>query len=146
MVLESARRTLGWTLPIIAVITIIYALLIHKIPGLFGGRKLNPGRIVIALFSNAGLYSTPTATCANNVFLFLMFAAFLTASGADRIFQDFAIALAGRKRGGPAKMAVLGSALFGTISGSAVANVVSTGSFTIPLMKRNGYPAASAGW
>lgn len=145
VVLESARRTLGWTLPIIAVITIIYALLIHKIPGLFGGRKLNPGRIVIALFSNAGLYSTPTATCANNVFLFLMFAAFLNASGADRIFQDFAIALAGRKRGGPAKMAVLGSALFGTISGSAVANVVSTGSFTIPLMKRNGYPAASAG-
>ena len=145
VVLESARRTLGWTLPIIAVITIIYALLIHKIPGLFGGRKLNPGRIVIALFSNAGLYSTPTATCANNVFLFLMFAAFLNSSGADRIFQDFAIALAGRKRGGPAKMAVLGSALFGTISGSAVANVVSTGSFTIPLMKRNGYPAASAG-
>ena len=145
VVLESARRTLGWTLPIIAVITIIYALMIHKIPGLFGGRKLNPGRIVIALFSNAGLYSTPTATCANNVFLFLMFAAFLNASGADRIFQDFAIALAGRRRGGPAKMAVLGSALFGTISGSAVANVVSTGSFTIPLMKRNGYPAASAG-
>ncbi|MEG2959426.1 MAG: TRAP transporter fused permease subunit, partial [Oscillospiraceae bacterium] len=80
-----------------------------------------------------------------NVFLFLLFGAMLGASGADKIFQDIAIALTGRKRGGPAKMAVVASCLFGSISGSAVANVVSTGAFTIPLMKRQGYRPRFAG-
>ncbi|MCR5732356.1 MAG: TRAP transporter fused permease subunit [Sphaerochaetaceae bacterium] len=145
IILESARRTLGLALPIIALVAIGYALIAHRIPGLFGNRQLTFKRIIFALFSDRGIYGTPTATCANNVFLFLMFAAFLNASGADKIFQDFAIAITGRKRGGPAKMAVVGSALFGTISGSCVANVVSTGSFTIPLMKRNGYRSAVAG-
>ena len=145
IILESARRTLGLALPLIALIAIGYALIAHRIPGLFGNRQLSFKRIIFALFSDRGIYGTPTATCANNVFLFLMFAAFLNASGADRIFQNFAIAIAGRKRGGPAKMAVVGSALFGTISGSCVANVVSTGSFTIPLMKRNGYRSSIAG-
>ena len=145
IILESSRRTLGMALPIIAIVAIIYALNVHRIPVLFGSRQLSFRRIVFALFSDRGIYGTPTGTCANNVFLFLMFAAFLNASGADKIFQDFAIALAGKKRGGPAKMAIIGSALFGTISGSCVANVVSTGSFTIPLMKRNGYRAATAG-
>ncbi len=145
LILEAARRTLGKSLPIIASVAIIYALTAHLIPGLFGNRHLSLRRVVYALFSDRGIYGTPTGTCANNVFLFLMFASFLNASGADRIFQNFAIALAGGKRGGPAKMAVIGSCFFGTISGSCVANVVSTGSFTIPLMKRNGYSSATAG-
>ena len=79
------------------------------------------------------------------MYLFLLFAAYLNISGADQIFQDIAIALAGKKRGGPAKMAVVASAFFGMISGSCVANVVSTGAFTIPLMKRNGYQPRFAG-
>ncbi|MEG1747742.1 MAG: TRAP transporter fused permease subunit, partial [Oscillospiraceae bacterium] len=88
---------------------------------------------------------TPIGVSASNVFLFLLFGAMLGASGADKIFQDIAIALTGRKRGGPAKMAVVASCLFGSISGSAVANVVSTGAFTIPLMKRQGYRPRFAG-
>lgn len=145
IVLESARRVLGWALPIIAIVVIIYALIGDKIPGLFGNRGYSLRRVVLAIFSDRGVYGVPTGTCASNVYLFLMFAAFLNASGADVIFQDIAIACTGKKRGGPAKMAVVASALFGTISGSCVANVVSTGAFTIPLMKRNGYQKATAG-
>jgi TRAP transporter 4TM/12TM fusion protein len=145
IVLEAARRVLGIILPIIAIIAIIYALIGNSIPGLFGNRGYSLHRVVLAIFSDRGIYGVPTGTCASNVYLFLMFAAYLNASGANVIFQDIAIALAGKKRGGPAKMAVIASALFGTISGSCVANVVSTGAFTIPLMKRNGYAKATAG-
>ncbi|WP_320129865.1 TRAP transporter fused permease subunit [uncultured Sphaerochaeta sp.] len=145
IVLEAARRVLGVVLPLIAIVAVIYALIGNSIPGLFGNRGYSLHRVVLALFSDRGIYGVPTGTSASNVYLFLMFAAYLNASGADIIFQDIAIALAGKKRGGPAKMAVIASALFGTISGSCVANVVSTGAFTIPLMKRNGYPKATAG-
>ncbi|MCR5288795.1 MAG: TRAP transporter fused permease subunit [Treponema sp.] len=145
IVLESARRVLGKTLPIIAIITILYALYGNYIPGLFGHRGYSLRRIALALFSDRGIYGVPTGTCAANVYLFLIFAAYLNASGASVIFQNLALSLAGKKRGGPAKMAIVASAFFGTISGSCVANVVSTGAFTIPLMKRNGYPAATAG-
>lgn len=145
IVLEASRRVLGIILPIIAILAIIYALIGGHIPGLFGNRGYSLRRVVLALFSDRGIYGIPTGTSASNVYLFLMFAAYLNVSGADIIFQDIAIALAGKKRGGPAKMAVVASALFGTISGSCVANVVSTGAFTIPLMKRNGYSKATAG-
>jgi len=145
IILEASRRVLGVVLPIIAIIAIVYALVGGYIPGLFGNRGYSLRRIVLALFSDRGIYGVPTGTSATNVYLFLMFAAYLNVSGADVIFQNIAIALAGKKRGGPAKMAVVASALFGTISGSCVANVVSTGTFTIPLMKRNGYSSATAG-
>ena len=145
VVLEAGRRTLGNVLPLIAVVAILYAAFGDKIPGLFGHRGYSLRRITLAIFSDRGIYGTPIATSANNVFLFLLFAAYLNVAHADVIFQDIAIALAGRKRGGPAKMAVIASAFFGTISGSCVANVVSTGVFTIPLMKRNGYRPRFAG-
>ena len=145
LVLEAGRRMLGNVLPIIAIVAIIYALTGDKIPGLFGHRGYSMQRVVLAIFSDRGVYGTPIGTSATNVYLFLLFAAFLSVSGADIIFQNIAIAAAGRKRGGPAKMAVIASAFFGTISGSCVANVVSTGAFTIPLMKRNGYPKKFAG-
>lgn len=145
LVLEAGRRMLGNVLPIIAIVAIIYALTGNKIPGLFGHRGYSMQRVVLAIFSDRGVYGTPIGTSATNVYLFLLFAAFLSVSGADIIFQNIAIAAAGRKRGGPAKMAVIASAFFGTISGSCVANVVSTGAFTIPLMKRNGYPKKFAG-
>ena len=145
LVLEEGRRMLGNVLPIIAIVAIIYALTGDKIPGLFGHRGYSMQRVVLAIFSDRGVYGTPIGTSATNVYLFLLFAAFLSVSGADIIFQNIAIAAAGRKRGGPAKMAVIASAFFGTISCSCVANVVSTGAFTIPLMKRNGYPKNFAG-
>ena len=145
LTLESGRRVLGNVLPIIAIIAILYAYFGDKIPGLFGHRGYNAQRITLSIFSDRGVYGTPIGTSATNVYLFLLFAAYLAVSGADQIFQDIAIAAAGRKRGGPAKMAVIASAFFGTISGSCVANVVSTGAFTIPLMKKNGYRAKFAG-
>ena len=145
LTLESGRRVLGNVLPIIAIIAILYAYFGDKIPGLFGHRGYNTQRITLSIFSDRGVYGTPIGTSATNVYLFLLFAAYLAVSGADQIFQDMAIAAAGRKRGGPAKMAVIASAFFGTISGSCVANVVSTGAFTIPLMKKNGYRAKFAG-
>lgn len=145
LTLESGRRVLGNVLPIIAIIAILYAYFGDKIPGLFGHRGYNTQRITLSIFSDRGVYGTPIGTSATNEYLFLLFAAYLAVSGADQIFQDIAIAAAGRKRGGPAKMAVIASAFFGTISGSCVANVVSTGAFTIPLMKKNGYRAKFAG-
>lgn len=145
LVLEAGRRMLGYVLPSIAIIAVIYALIGNYIPGLFGHRGYSMQRIVMAIFSDRGVYGTPIGTSATNVYLFLLFAALLSVSGADVIFQNIAIAAAGKKRGGPAKMAVIASAFFGTISGSCVANVVSCGAFTIPLMKRNGYPKKLAG-
>jgi len=145
LVLEAGRRVLGNVLPLIAILAIGYALFGNYIPGLFGHRGYTLRRVVMAIFSDRGVYGTPIGTSAMNVYLFLLFAAFLNASGADIIFQNIAIALTGKKRGGPAKMAVIASAFFGTISGSCVANVVSTGAFTIPLMKRSGYRPAFAG-
>ncbi len=143
--LEVGRRVLGNVLPIIAILAVLYALFGNHISGLFGHRGYKMSRVLLSIFSDRGIYGSPIATSANNVFLFLLFAAYLNVSHADRIFQDIAIALAGKKRGGPAKMAVVASAFFGTISGSCVANVVSTGAFTIPLMKRNGYRSRFAG-
>lgn len=145
LVLEGARRVLGWVLPLIAVITIIYAMFGGGLPGILGHRGYKFTRVVATILSDQGVYGTPIGVSASNVFLFLLFAAFLSASGADYIFQNIAIGLTGQKRGGPAKMAVIASCLFGTISGSAVANVVSTGAFTIPLMKRQGYEKRFAG-
>ncbi|WP_312641283.1 TRAP transporter fused permease subunit [Hydrogenoanaerobacterium sp.] len=145
IVLEASRRVLGMVLPIIAIFTIIYALFGGNLPGILGHRGYNFSRVIATIFSDQGLLGTPIGVSASNVFLFLLFGAYLAVSGADKIFQDIAIALTGRNRGGPAKMAVVASALFGMISGSAVANVVSTGSFTIPLMKRQGYSNRFAG-
>lgn len=145
LVLESSRRVLGNILPIIAILTIAYAMVGGELPGLLGHRGYNFSRVVTTILSDQGVYGTPIGVSASNVFLFLMFGAFLSVSGADKIFQDLSIALTGHKRGGPAKMAVFASALFGMISGSAVANVVTTGAFTIPLMKRQGYSSRFAG-
>jgi len=145
LVLEAGRRTLGIILPLIGFITMIYALFGGDLPGILGHRGYSLQRVVVTILSDQGVYGTPVAVSANTIFLFLLFGSFLSVSGADKIFQDIAIALTGKKRGGPAKMAVVASCLFGSISGSAVANVVSTGAFTIPLMKRQGYQKRFAG-
>jgi TRAP transporter 4TM/12TM fusion protein len=145
LTIEAARRVIGWFLPIVAFLSVLYSFFGGNLPGLLGHRGYNLQRVVTTIFSDQGIYGTPIGVSASNVYLFLLFAAFLSASGADRIFQNIAIAITGKKRGGPAKIAVVGSCLFGSISGSAVANVVSTGAFTIPLMKRQGYQPRFAG-
>jgi TRAP transporter 4TM/12TM fusion protein len=145
LTLEAGRRALGLALPVIAVITIVYAMAGGDLPGILGHRGYRLSRVAETIFSDQGIFGTPIAVSASNIYLFLLFAGLLGVSGADKIFQDIAIALTGKKRGGPAKMAVIASCLFGSISGSAVANVMSTGAFTIPLMKRQGYPKRFAG-
>lgn len=144
--LEATRRVLGPALSIIGAVSLAYALLGQYIPGEWGHRGVFLDELVEYQFlTTEGLFSVPLGASANFIFLFILFGAFLVASGTGDFFIKFANSLAGHLRGGPAKVAVLSSATFGTISGSAVANVVSTGSFTIPLMKRIGYSPVFAG-
>ncbi|WP_051631075.1 TRAP transporter permease [Afifella pfennigii] len=144
--LETSRRALG---PIISIIAIVFLAQLY-----FGaylpGRLANPGmsveRILEFTYSTQeALFGVVTATFATFVFPFMIFGAFLERSGAGTFFMDLGTALAGRWRGGPAKIAVMTSSLFGSISGSSVANVVTTGAFTIPLMKRTGFRPHHAG-
>lgn len=145
LVLEASRRVLGLVLPGIALTTILYALFGGNLPGILGHRGYTIQRAVVTIFSDQGVYGTPIAVSATTIFIYLLFGSYLAVSGADDIFQDLSMAAVGKKRGGPAKIAVISSALFGSISGSAVANVVSTGAFTIPLMKKQGYSRRFAG-
>lgn len=143
--LEAARRTIGIGLPIVAVVLMLYGLLGGWLPGVLANRNYSPLRLVSYLFSTEGIFGIALKMSATNVFLLVLFGAFLTLSGAGDFFMRLAMSVAGGSRGGPAKVSVLSSALFGSISGSAVANVVSTGTFTIPLMKKVGYRKEFAG-
>jgi TRAP transporter 4TM/12TM fusion protein len=144
--LEGTRRVLGPALTIIGAVSVAYALFGQHIPGEWGHRGVYFDELIGYQFlTTEGLFSVPLGASANFIFLFILFGAFLVGSGTGDFFIKFANAIAGHMRGGPAKVAVLASATFGTISGSAVANVVSTGSFTIPLMKKIGYRSVFAG-
>ncbi|MFZ5584469.1 MAG: TRAP transporter permease [Thermodesulfobacteriota bacterium] len=146
LVLECTRRLMGWALPIITLVSLAYTLLGHEIPGLWGHFPIDTEQLVSYQYlTTEGLFGIPLGVSASFIFIFIMFGAFLVSSGTGEFFIKFANAVAGHLRGGPAKVAVISSAFFGTISGSAVANVVSTGSFTIPLMKKIGYRAQFAG-
>ncbi|MCG5102576.1 TRAP transporter permease [Oceanobacillus alkalisoli] len=144
VVLEITRRTCGLLLPIIAVIFIVYARFGEYVPGILGHRGYSWERIISYLKGMDAIFSVPLAASATFVFLFIVFSSFVQVSGAGKFFIDFAMSLTGKTRGGPAKTAVVGSALFGTITGNSVANVVSSGAFTIPLMKQTGYKARFA--
>lgn len=137
--LEVTRRTVGMVLPIIAVIFILYGYFGSYMPGGLWHKGYDIPRIVSIMFSGDGIYSTPLGVSATYVIMFIIFGSFLSVSGGTQFFIDLAYALTGRKRGGPAKVSLVSSALMGTVSGSAVGNVVTTGAFTIPLMKRVGY-------
>ncbi len=136
-VLEAARRTTGPALPLTAIGFILFGL---TVGGLGIGETLD--QIYMA---QDGIFGIPLAVSATYVLLFVVFGAVVERSGTGKLFMDFALALAGGSAGGPAKVAVMTSATFGTISGSATANVVTTGAFTIPMMKRIGYRPAYAG-
>lgn len=146
LVLETTRRVLGPALPIITMVALAYTLWGHQIPGLWGHRMIDLEQLISYQYlTTEGLFTIPLGVSASFIFVFILFGAFLVASGTGEFFIQFANALAGHLKGGPAKVAVLSSACFGSISGSAVANVVSTGSFTIPLMKKIGYRPVFAG-
>jgi len=146
LVLECTRRLMGWALPIITLVALAYTLIGDRIPGLWGHFPIDLEQLISYQYlTTEGLFGIPLGVSASFIFVFIMFGAFLVSSGTGEFFINFANALAGHFRGGPAKVAVVSSAFFGTISGSAVANVVSTGSFTIPLMKKIGYRPVFAG-
>jgi len=146
VVLEAARRAIGWPLPLVAALALLYGLFGEHIPGRFGhsGTPLESflGTLVIA---EGGLWGTLTAVSVNVVAIFVIFGAVLNAGEAGQGFMNVAAAAAGRLRGGAAKVSVLSSALFGSISGSASANVASTGAITLPAMNELGYPKRIAG-
>lgn len=140
LLMEACRRVVG--LPILIVVScfIAYAYFGAHIPGYFGHRGFTLSRIANHLFfTTEGVIGTPLAVCSTFIFLFILFGAFLERTGIGQFFIDIANSLAGKATGGPAKVAVIASALQGTITGSSVANTVSSGSFTIPMMKKMGY-------
>jgi TRAP transporter 4TM/12TM fusion protein len=142
---EMARRATGWPLAILAAATVLYAAFGNYMPGLFYHKGYDWARIMTYLFSLDGILSLPVLSSAHYIFLFVLFGAFVEASGAGKFFVDFARCAAGRLRGGPAKVSIVSSAMIGTASGSSVANVVVDGVFNIPLMKASGFRPAVAG-
>jgi len=146
LVFEAARRIMGFALPLICLVFLLYGLFGQYLPGDLAHRGYGLDQIVSQLgFGTEGIYGTPTYVSSSYIFLFILFGAFLEQAGMITLFTDFALGLFGHTKGGPAKVAVVSSGLMGTINGSGVANVVTTGQFTIPLMKRFGYKASFAG-
>ena len=146
LVLEGTRRTIGAALPIVAVVFLAYGLLGQWMGGFLHHRGLTT-EITIdqSWFTTEGVFGVPLGVAGTYVILFIIFGAFLEKSGTGSFFMNFANAIAGGARGGPGKVAVVSSSLFGTISGSAVANVMTNGWLTIPLMKKTGFkPEAAA--
>lgn len=150
-VLEGARRSIGAPLPIIAILVLINCYLgpyFLEIPGLtlFAHRGYSVSRIIDYMYlGTEGIYGIPLGVVATFVFHFVLFGLFISRTGLGQLFMDLAMAIAGGTAGGPAKVAVVSSGMFGSISGSSVANTVTTGSFTIPMMKKVGYRPVFAG-
>ena len=144
--LEAARRGLGLAIPVIAGLAMGYAYFGQYMPYDIAHRGVSLERMLnYILYSQEGVFGIMTSVMANYVFVFILLGAFMTKSGMGRFFIEFPMAIAGRSAGGPAKVAVFSSGIFGSISGSSLANIVSTGTFTIPLMKRVGFRPAVAG-
>lgn len=146
LVLEAARRAVGLPITIIAVLFLLYAYFGQHMPDFMAHRGQSIDNIVnLMFFTTDGILGTPLAVSSTYIFAFLLFGAFLVKTGVGEYFNDLALAVAGKLIGGPAKVAIFSSALQGTISGSSVANVVTSGAYTIPLMKRLGYKKDFAG-
>ncbi|UCI26780.1 TRAP transporter permease [Mesorhizobium sp. B2-8-5] len=146
LVFEAARRLMGLPLAVIAFIFLAYCFVGNHLPPPFIHRGYDFAQLVDTFaYGTEGIYGTPVYVSAAYIFIFVVFAAFLERAGMIALFNDFALGLVGSWRGGPAQVCVLSSALMGTISGSGVANVVASGQFTIPLMKRFGFRSAFAG-
>lgn len=143
--LEIARRVVGWVLPLLAVIGILYAYLGPYVPGVLGHFGFGVQRIVeYTAVGMGGIYGIVTNTYATFIFPFIVFASFLQAAGGGAAIEEISRALAGSTRGGPAKVAVVSSGFIGSVTGSSAANAVVTGSYTIPLMIKTGYKPQTA--
>ena len=146
LVLEAARRVVGLPLVIIAIAFLAYAMLGPYMPGMLIHKGLTFNQLIKTMFfTTEGILGTPLQVSSTFIFLFILFGSFLMQTGVGNYFNDLAISIAGKRTGGPAKVAVFTSALEGTISGSSVANVVQSGSYTIPMMKKLGYNKNFAG-
>lgn len=143
---ESCRRIVGLPILIIATCFVLYALFGRYMPGFLNHRGYSIKRVAAHLFYNTeGIMGVPIGACSTFIFLFILFGALLEKTGIGQFFIDICNAIAGGASGGPAKVAVLTSALLGTVSGSSVSNTVGSGSFTIPMMKKLGYKSEFAG-
>ncbi|WP_375192010.1 TRAP transporter permease [Marinobacter sp.] len=145
LILEMTRRVAGMALVIIGLVFVAYVFLGPYLPGFLGYPGLSVKRFFSQVYTDAGILGPTTAVSSTYIILFIIFAAFLQASKVGDYFVNFAFAAAGRSRGGPAKVAIFASGLMGMINGTSAGNVVSTGSLTIPLMKKVGYKKTSAG-
>jgi len=146
LILEVSRQAVGLALPIIAVVFILFALAGPVLPNLIAHKGYDIGYITsYVAWTSEGIFGTPIGAATSFVVLYIVFGEMLDQFGAGQFFIEIAYALTGRMRGGPAEASVISSALMGSINGSAVANVVTTGTFTIPLMKKVGYRAEYAG-
>ncbi len=147
LLLEATRRTVGIVMVLIAAAFLAYAMFGDALPDNVASKGFSVEEIIrFHIYSTNGVYGAPLAIAAGVVFIFVLFGAFLQVTGAGQFFIDMAFALAGKYRGGPAKASVVASAALGSISGSAIANTVTTGALTIPMMKKLGYkPEQAAG-
>lgn len=146
LVLEAGRRIAGKVLPVLSILFLLYCYFGRQMPGVFMHRGYSISRIVQHMYLvPEGIFGVALGVSSTFVFIFILFGAFLSRCGGARFFTNLALALAGRSPGGPAKVAIVASGLLGTINGSSVANVATTGTFTIPLMKRVGYRPEFAG-
>lgn len=146
VVIEATRRTTGIAMAITAGVALVYLFWLGPfMPGIFLHKGYSFARVMpYMMFTTEGIFGIALGTCASFIVLFVLFGSFLQQTGGGKFFIDSAFSVAGRFRGGPAKTAVISSALMGTISGSPIANVVTTGTFTIPLMKEAGYDPETA--
>lgn len=146
LVIEATRRCVGIPMVVVVLCFLAYAFLGPYMPGVLAHRGLTPEQLIGHLyFTTEGIFGIPMGVSSTFIFLFILFGAYLESTGLGKFFIDLANAIAGWASGGPAKVAVLSSGLMGTVSGSSVANVVGTGSFTIPMMKKLGYDKEFAG-
>jgi len=146
LLLEATRRIVGLPIALVAVVFLLYAFFGHHLPGALGHSGFSYRRILSHMYlTTEGIFSVPLGVSSTFVFLFILFGSFLHSTGLGKFFIDLALAATGHRVGGPAKVAVVASGFMGTISGSSVANTVSTGAFTIPLMRSVGYRPAFAG-
>jgi len=146
LVLEGCRRVIGMTIPALGIAGLVYALAGPHLPDAIAHRGLDPRLVAEVLYmSTRGLFGMVTGISATVIAMFVIFGAILLRTGGGQTFMDFALVIGGRTTGGGAKVATISSAMFGSVSGSAAANVATTGAFTIPLMKRLGYRPTFAG-
>jgi TRAP transporter 4TM/12TM fusion protein len=145
LILELTRRTVGWALVIIVLVLLAYALWGAYAPGFLVNRSFSWRRVVSFLFSTDGIYGIPIGVSSTYIYLFVLFGAMLQHSRAGDFYMNLSYSVAGRARGGPAKVSIFASALMGTVSGTGIGNVVTTGALTIPLMKRAGFRPVFAG-